>query len=68
MLEHDGIDIFEGIDLTQNKLVSNECSLCNFWYFTDKYFNYQRYFCDGCHDMSMKAVSMKNLAIIYSII
>ena len=23
MLEHDGIDIFEGIDLTQNKLVTN---------------------------------------------
>ena len=45
---------------------SRECSLCHFWYFTDKKINYQKYFCGGCHDMSMKAVSIKNLAIIYS--
>ena len=31
-----------------------------------KNFNYQKYLCDGCHDMSMKAVSIKNLAIVYS--
>ena len=27
-----------------------------FWYFIDKNFNYKKYYCDGCHDMSMKAV------------
>ena len=62
MLEYDRIDVSEGIDSTCNKLVSRECCLCHFWYHLDKNFNYQRYFYDGCHDMSMKANSMHNLA------
>ena len=28
--------------------------------------NYQKYLCDGCHDMSMKANSMQNLTVVYS--
>ena len=32
--------------------------------FLDKNFNYGPYLCDGCYDMSLKAISMKNLAII----
>ena len=34
------------------------------YYFLDKIFNYGPYLCNGCYDMSLKAVSMKNLAII----
>ena len=30
----------------------------------DKNFNYEPYLCNGCYDMSLKAISMKNLAII----
>ena len=26
---------------------------------------YQRYLCDGCHDISVKALSMQHLTIIY---
>ena len=58
--------ISEGVDITQNRLVSRECWLCYFWYLTDKNFIYQNYYCDGCHDISMKTVSIKNLAIVYS--
>ena len=65
MLEYDRIDASEGIDSTCNKLVSRECWMCHFWYFLDKNFNYQRYLCNGCHNMSMKANSMQNLALIY---
>ena len=65
MLEYDRIDVSEGVDTTQNQLVSRECGLCRFWFFIDKNFNYQKYYCDGCHDMSMKTVSFKNLAIAY---
>ena len=66
MLEYDKIDLSEGIDVKQLGENSKECGLCHFYYFSDKNVNYQNYFCNGCHDMSMKAVSMKNLAIVYS--
>ena len=36
----------------------------NFYYFLDKNFNYGLYLCSGCYDMSLKAGSIKNLAII----
>ena len=39
--------------------------LCKFYYFLDKNFNYGPYLCDGCYDMSLKAISIKNLAIVY---
>ena len=64
MLEYDRVDISEGIDATQNKLDSRECWMCHFWFFIDKKFNYQRHYCNGCHDMSMKAMSMQNLAVV----
>ena len=65
MLEYDRIDSSEGIDSTRNKLVSRECWMCHFWYFIDKNFNYEKHLCNGCHDMSFKAVSMNNLAVVY---
>ena len=73
MLEYDKTDISEGIDLNKSSN-SRECSLCHFWYFIDtfdelgihcKNFDYQKYLCNGCHDMSMKTVSIKNLVIVY---
>ena len=33
--------------------------------FLDKNFNYGPYLCDGCYDMSLKAISIQNLAIVY---
>ena len=64
MLEYDRIDISEGIDIKKCKETSKERNLCKFYYFLDKNFNYGPYLCDGCYDMFMKAVSIKNLAII----
>ena len=65
MLEYDRIDLSEGIDIKKCEDTSRECKLCKFYYFLNKNFNYQRYLCDGCHDMSIKAISMQNLAIIH---
>ena len=65
MIECDRIDISEGIDFNKGAN-SRECSLCHYYYFLDTNFNYQQYLCNGCHDMSMKAVSMQHLAIAYS--
>ena len=64
MLEYDRIDISEGIDIKKCKETSRGCSLCKFYYFLDKTFNYGPYLCNGCYDMSLKAISMKNLTII----
>ena len=64
MLEYDRIDISEGIDIKKCKETSREYSLCKFYYFLDKNFIYGPYLCNGCHGMSLKAISMQNLAII----
>ena len=63
MLEYDRIDISEGIDIKKCKETSKECNLSKFYYLLDKNFNNGPYLYDGCY-MYMKAVSMKNLAII----
>ena len=49
MLEYDRIDISEGIDFKKCKETSRECSLCKFYYFLDKNFNYGPYLCDDCY-------------------
>ena len=64
MLEYDRIDISEVIDINKCEETSRECSLCKFYYFLDKNFKYGPYLCDGCYDMSMKAVSMQNVTVI----
>ena len=51
MLEYDRINISEGIDIKKCKETSRECSLCKFYYFLDKNFNYGPYLCDGCYVM-----------------
>ena len=64
MLEYDRIDISESIDIKKCKETSKECNLCKSYYFLDKNFNYGPYLCNGCYDMSLKAVSIKNLATV----
>ena len=64
MLKYDRIDNSEGIDTEKRKETSKECNLRKFYYFLDKNFNYEPYLCDGCYDISLKAVSIKKLAII----
>ena len=59
MLEYDKIDI------KKCKETSRECNLFKFYYFLDKNFNYGPCLCDGCYDISLKAISMKNLAVVY---
>ena len=44
--------------------IYKKCSLCKFYYFLDKNFHYGPYLCDGFY-MSLKAISVKNLAIVY---
>ena len=64
MLEYNRIDLSEGIDVNKFNETSGKCSLCRYYYFLNKNFNYQRHLCDGCHDISIKAISMQNIAIV----
>ena len=65
MLEYNRIDLSEGINSNKCKYISKKCSLGKFCYFLDKNVNYGPYLCDGYYDMSLKAINMKNLAIVY---
>ena len=56
---------YDRIDIKKCKETSRECNLYKFYYFLDKNFNYGPYLCDGCYDISLKAINMKNLAIVY---
>ena len=63
MLEYDRIDISEGIDIDKTSK-SKECDICHYWYFLDKNFNYEKYLCNGCHDLIQKAMSFNDVAIV----
>ena len=42
-----------------------KCDICHCWYFKDVGFKYEKYFCNGCHDLIQKAMSFNNIAIAY---
>ena len=53
------------LTLISVNIYKKKYTLCKFYYFLDKSINYGPYLCDGCYDMSLKAISIKNLAIVY---
>ena len=63
MLENDRIDNSERIDMGKtNKSI--ECNICHYWYFLDKSFNYEKYLCNGCHNLMQKAMNFNDVAIV----
>ena len=64
MLEYDRIDISEGVDVNK-KILSKECELCHYWFFKDVGFKYEKYLCNGCHDLIQKVMNFNNIAIVY---
>ena len=64
MLEYDRIDISEGIDINKSIDKSKESHICRYWYFLDKNFSYQKYLCNGYHDLMQKAMSFNDVAIV----
>ena len=63
MLQYEGIDISEGIDIHKTN-ASKECMLCHYWYFKDVRFKFEPHVCDKCHDVLMTANKLKNIAIL----
>ena len=64
MLEYDRIDISEGIDVNKTS-ASKECDICCYWYFKDIGFKCESYLCNGCRNLTQKAMSFNNNAIVY---
>ena len=64
MLEYDRIDISEGIDVNKTNL-SKECDICHYCCFNDIGFKYEKYLCNGCHDLMQKAITFNNVAIVH---
>ena len=58
MLQYERIYISEGIDLNKSDK-SRECMICHYWYFTDIGYQYRRYVCNKCHDLSMVVYNLK---------
>ena len=64
MMEYDSINISEGIDVNKTS-ASQECDICHYWYFKDIGFKYEPYLCNGCHDLTQKAMNFNDVAIVF---
>ena len=64
MLEYDKIDISEVIDVDKMN-ASKVCDICHYWYFKDIGFMYEPYLCNSCNDLTQKAMSFNDDAVIY---
>ena len=42
----------------------NNVIFVTFWYFLDKNFNYEKYLCNGCHDLMQKAMNFNDFVIV----
>ena len=63
MLQHEKIDVSEGIDANKTS-TSKECELCHYWFFRDIEFKFQEHVCNRCHDLLTMSYSLKNLAVL----
>ena len=63
MLQHEKIDVSEGID-TNKISPSKECTLCHYWYFKDVGFKFEPNVCNKCHDVLMTTYKLKSIAIL----
>ena len=64
ILEYDRIDISEGIDVNKTSL-SKECDNCHCWYFKNIGFKYEKYLCNGFHDLMQETMSFNNVDVVY---
>ena len=64
MLEYDGIDISEGINIDKTN-ASKESVFCHYWYFLSRSFSYEQYICNGCHYLMQKTINFVDVAIVF---
>ena len=65
MLFYDIISKAEGIDEYYTGLnTSKECNICHFYFFKDRNFLNQPLVCNGCHDVSLRAIALMDIKIV----
>ena len=63
MLQYEKIDVSEGIDVNKTS-ASKECMICHYSHFKDIAYKFEPYVCNKCHDISMMAYELENIAIL----
>ena len=63
MLQYERIHVSEGININKSDK-SKECMICHYWYFKDIAYKFMPYACNKCHDTSMMAYELENIAIL----
>ena len=63
MLEHDSIDVSDGIHVNKTDGLS-ERIICYYWYFLQINFKFQTEVCSGCHDLMQKVISFNDAAFV----
>ena len=63
MISYERIDKSEDIDCNKGEN-SVKCMICNYYYFKDIGFKYQRYFCNGCHDFGMTVQNLSDFFVV----
>ena len=64
MLEHDRLDISEGIDINKTN-ASKECHICHYCCFKDIGFKYEQFLCNNCHGLIKKAMNFNDVATVH---
>ena len=63
MLQYRKIKVSDEIDI--NKLnKSKECMICHYWYFKDISYELEPFVCNKCHDISIMAYELENIAVL----
>ena len=57
------IDVSEGSGINKSNK-SKECMIFHYWCFKDIGYKFEPYVCNGCHDISMMAYDLENIAIL----
>ena len=60
---YDRIDIFKGIDVNKTS-ESNNCDICRYWYFLNKGCRFQPNICNGCPDLLVMSMNLRNIAVL----
>ena len=63
ILQYERINLSKEIDINKSNK-SKVCMICHYWYFKDIGNGFETYACNRCHDISMLAYELENIAIL----